>query len=122
MRLLLDANLSPKLVEPLTTVGYESIHVADVGLLRSSDDAIFEYAANEGYVVITADSDFPMMLALRHTSRPSVVLLRHITELPRHRQGELLAENLPLVEEDLHKGAIVSLSPTRLAVRDLPVE
>lgn len=122
MKRLLDANLSPKLVEPLIKTGYDAVHVADVGLLRASDDAIFEYAATEGYVVVTADSDFPMMLALQSTDRPSVVLLRHITELPRHRQDELLAANLPLVEKDLHKGAIVSLSPTRLAVRDLPME
>lgn len=122
MRLLLDANLSPKLLEPLTNAGFETVHVADAGLLRASDGAIFEYAADQGYVVVTADSDFPMMLALRRADRPSVVLLRHIAELPRHRQGELLAANLPLVERDLRQGAIVSLSPTRLAVRDLPME
>ncbi|WP_026820603.1 DUF5615 family PIN-like protein [Arthrobacter castelli] len=122
MRLLLDANLSPKLVEPLTIAGYEAIHVLDVGLLRAKDDAIFKYAADVGCVVVTADSDFPMMLALQRTDRPSVVLLRHIAELPCHKQGDLLAANLPLVEKDLRAGAIVSLSPARLAVRDLPMQ
>lgn len=122
MKLLLDANLSPKLLEPLTMAGYEALHVADIGLLHASDDTIFDRAADEGCVVVTADSDFPMMLALRRAHRPSVVVLRHITELPRLRQGELLMSNLPLVEDDLERGAIVSLSPTRLAVRDLPVK
>lgn len=32
-----------------------------------------------------------------------------------------LIANLPLVSGDLARGAIVSLSPTRLAVRDLPI-
>lgn len=122
MRLLLDANRSPKIVEALSESGFDAIHVADVRLLTASDDAIFEYAANNDYVIVTADSDFPMMLATRRADRPSVVVLRHVTELPRQRHGELLAANLPLVAEDLRRGAIVSLSPTRLAVRDLPVK
>jgi hypothetical protein len=50
-----------------------------------------------------------------------VVLLRHITELPRAQQAALLVANLPAVIEDLDDGAIVSLSPTRLAVRSLPI-
>jgi predicted nuclease of predicted toxin-antitoxin system len=50
-----------------------------------------------------------------------VVLLRHITELSRAQQAALLVANLPTVIEDLDEGAIVSLSPTRLAVRSLPL-
>lgn len=121
MKFLLDANLSPTLIEPLHQAGHDATHVADLGLLRASDDAIFDLAAAEGYVVITADNDFPMMLALQDASRPSVVLLRHVGELPRRAQDALLAANLPAVLGDLAGGAIVSLSPTRLAVRALPI-
>jgi predicted nuclease of predicted toxin-antitoxin system len=32
MKLLLDANLSPKILEPLRQAGYAVQHVADVGL------------------------------------------------------------------------------------------
>lgn len=51
MRFLLDANLSPTLVEPLTHAGYEAVHVSDLGLLRASNDTIFSRAADENYVV-----------------------------------------------------------------------
>lgn len=61
MKLLLDANLSPTLVGLLTDAGYEVLHVADAGLLTATDDTIFEYAVAERCVVITADSDFPMI-------------------------------------------------------------
>ena len=44
MKLLLDANLSPTLVGPLTAAGYEVVHVAELGLLTASDDTIFEHA------------------------------------------------------------------------------
>lgn len=121
MRLLLDANLSPALVEPLVGAGYEVSHVGDLELLAASDDDILARAASDGYVVVTADSDFPMMLATRRASRPSVVLLRHITNLPRHHHSDLLLANLPTVSDALDQGAIVSLSPTRLTVRDLPI-
>ncbi|WP_219416742.1 hypothetical protein [Pseudonocardia nigra] len=61
------------------------------------------------------------LLALRRTASPSVVLLRHVNELPREAQSALLIANLPTVLDDLGCGAIVSLSPTRMAVRRLPI-
>lgn len=62
-----------------------------------------------------------MMLALRHAETPSVVPLRHASDLPPSGQGALLVDNLPSVTKELEAGAVVSLSPTRLAVRELPI-
>lgn len=121
MRFLLDANLSPRLVESLTQAGYQVRHVADVGLVAADDAQIFDHAAEEGDVVITADSDFSTLLASRGTDRPSVILLRQVAELSWDVHAELLIANLPAVVEDLEAGAVVSLSPTRLAVRRLPI-
>ena len=122
MRLLLDANLSPRLVASLAAAGYPARHVSDIGLLAASDDTIFDRAAAEGDVIVTADTDFTMLLAARKSATPSVVLLRHVAELPAHVHAALLIDNLPLVTEDLSHGAVVSLSPTRLAVRRLPIQ
>lgn len=72
-------------------------------------------------MVVTADSDFPMLLALRRAVSPSVVHLRHVNDLSVEQHGALLAANLPNVRRDLERGAIVSLSPTRMAVRSLPL-
>ncbi len=121
MKLLLDANLSPALVEPLAAAGHEVSHVVDVGLVTATDEVIFERAARDRYVLVTADSDFPMMLALSRAHAPSVVLLRHTASVPPSRQGALLVANLPHVAKELEAGAVVSLSPTRLAVRELPI-
>lgn len=121
MRLLLDANLSPRLVQPLMAAGYDTVHVSNLGLLTASDDIILDRAAADEYVVVTADSDFPMLLALRRARSPSVIHLRHIAQLAPDEHGALLLANLPAVAEDLERGAVVSLSPTRLAVRDLPL-
>ncbi len=82
MKLLLDANLSPRIVGALVAAGYEARHVEDVGLLTADDNAIFDYAIASGSVVVTADSDFATLLALRRATSPSVILLRHVAELP----------------------------------------
>ncbi len=121
MKFLLDANLSPKLVTALTAAGHVARHVDEIGLLGASDLVIFDRAAKDGDVLITADSDFSMLLAARGSAGPSVVLLRHVAELPWHEHKALLLANLPAVLSDLREGAVVSLSPTRLAVRRLPI-
>lgn len=121
MRFLLDANLSPKLVAALAAAGHPSRHVDEIGMLRSTDAAIFDRAAADGDVLITADTDFTNLLAARGSTAPSVVLLRHVAELAWREHEALLVANLPSVLADLRAGAVVSLSPTRLAVRRLPI-
>lgn len=121
MRLLLDANLSPRVAESLRDAGFDAVHVADLDLLTATDDEIFDRAAEDGLVVVTADSDFGALLAMRRTMSPSVIHLRHVAELVAEVHTDLLVANLPQIAEDLDRGAIVSLSPTRLAVRDLPI-
>jgi predicted nuclease of predicted toxin-antitoxin system len=121
VRLLLDANLSPRLVAELRDAGYEALHVADLGLLSASDELIFERAATDQWTVVTADTDFSMLLALRAAASPSVVLLRGVAELTWTAHAGLLVANLEAVATDLDRGAVVSLSPTRLAVRMLPL-
>jgi len=44
-----------------------------------------------------------------------------VAELLAEDHVGLLVANLPQIEKDLPRGVIVSLSPTRLAIRDLPI-
>ena len=71
--------------------------------------------------MVTADSDFGMLLALRRTENPSVIHLRAIADLVPDVHAALLIENLGAIEDALMAGAIVSLSPSHLRVRDLPI-
>jgi predicted nuclease of predicted toxin-antitoxin system len=121
MRLLIDANLSPRLVAPLRNEGFDTTHVADIGLATATDSEIFDHAVSEGFAIVTADSDFAMLLALRRSTSPSVIQLRHVAELGSDAHVELLLSNLPAIVEELERGVVVSLSPTRLAIRDLPI-
>jgi predicted nuclease of predicted toxin-antitoxin system len=58
VRLLLDQNLSPRLVSTLADVFPRSIHVSDVGLSRATDEVVWNYAAQHGYVIVSKDAEF----------------------------------------------------------------
>lgn len=121
MKLLLDANLSPTIRAGLEASRHEVAHVGDTELLHASDREIMEYARAHHLVIVTADSDFASMLALADAEGPSVLQLRGVGERSPAVHLELLVENLPAVADDLEQGPVVSLSPTRLAVRRLPI-
>ena len=58
MKLLFDQNLSSRLTRLLGDLYPESIHVREVGLREAEDTAIWEYAKQNGFIVISKDSDF----------------------------------------------------------------
>ena len=58
MRLLFDQNLSPKLVGRLSDLYPDSTHVSFMGLDRSLDEAVWVYAREGGYTIVTKDADF----------------------------------------------------------------
>ena len=122
MRLLVDANLSPVVSEQLKAAGIDASHVYDHDLGTASDEAIAAYAEEEGAAVISADSDFATNLALSGKVAPSLVLFRSADKLIPTQQAALLIANLPMMEPELEAGAVVSLSPTHLRARRLPLK
>jgi predicted nuclease of predicted toxin-antitoxin system len=75
VKLLLDENLSRRLVERLADLFPDSTHVAFHGLLRASDVEIWDFAKAGGYAIVTADSDF-YELATSFGPPPKVIWLR----------------------------------------------
>jgi predicted nuclease of predicted toxin-antitoxin system len=77
LKLLFDASLSPKLVGRLGELFPGSAHVFETGLARSTpDEKIWDFAAAEGFIIVTADSDF-LDLAKSRGSPPKVVHLEN---------------------------------------------
>ncbi|MDE2155540.1 MAG: DUF5615 family PIN-like protein [Xanthomonadaceae bacterium] len=70
-----DENLSPKLVMALNDVFPDSAHVDRVGLGGASDREVWEYARDNGYTLISKDSDFQEM-SLLHGYPPKVIWLK----------------------------------------------
>lgn len=75
MKLLLDQNLSPRLVQRLADLYPDSIHVSKVGLDHSLDRAIWDYARQYDYLIVTKDVDFSEFSLLRGFP-PRVIWIR----------------------------------------------
>jgi predicted nuclease of predicted toxin-antitoxin system len=74
VKLLFDENVSPRLVELLEDGYPGSRHVHSCGLGASADANIWEFAAKDGFTIVTRDSDFRNRSLLRG-SPPKVIWL-----------------------------------------------
>ncbi len=75
MKLLLDENLSFRLVRTLEDLYPGSAHVRQVGLLGAEDVRIWRYAADHAFMLATKDSDF-YVRSLIFGAPPKVIWLR----------------------------------------------
>ena len=99
MKLLFDANLSPRLVRQLIDLFPGSVHLFDLLLPRDAEDeAIWSYAKQNGFDVITTDGDDYRQLARRLGSPPKVILLES-WRFPTKIALELIRGNAILIAE-----------------------
>ena len=75
MKLLLDENLSRRIVPFLQDAYPGSSQVALEGLEQADDDAVWRHARDNGFVIVTKDSDFHE-LSLVRGAPPKVIWLR----------------------------------------------
>lgn len=75
MKLLLDENLSRRLVPLLLTTYPETSQIALLKLEMSSDREIWEYAKSNDFIIVTRDSDFHELGTL-YGAPPKVIWLK----------------------------------------------
>lgn len=121
MRLLLDANLSPRVADLLQASGFDVVHVRHRGMQRAPDADILDLAVREDRVLVSEDTDFGALLAHSGARLPSFVLLRSGDPVTPDEHARLLRESLARVEDELARGAVVVIEPTRLRIRSLPL-
>ena len=75
MKLLFDENLSPRLTAQLSDLFAGSTNVLGLEPRPVSDQRIWEYARQQGFVIISKDNDFEQLAILRGHP-PKVIWLR----------------------------------------------
>src|SRR5262245_47461155 len=121
MKFLIDNALSPTLAALLQQAGHDAIHVRSIGLQHAEDDVIFDRAAAECRILVTADADFATLLAVRSSSQPSVIQFRGEGSRKPDALARTLLANLPQLMDSLENGCIVTFEPARVRVRLLPI-
>jgi len=120
VKFLVDMPLSPELAAWLRDQGHDAVHAAELGLNRAPDVKILARAKQEGRTIITADLDYPRLLALAQTTDPSLILFRDGNWSDADviaRMSEIL---LALTADDLERSIIV-VDRNRVRRRRLPI-
>jgi predicted nuclease of predicted toxin-antitoxin system len=92
MRILIDQNISFRLISRIEKVFPDAFHVKSVSLLNTNDLKIFMYARRNNFdAILTIDEDFINIL-LAHSVPPKIIWLRLHNASIDH-QAEIILKN-----------------------------
>lgn len=105
MRFLVDAQLPPALARFLASLGEEAIHVLDVGLLAADDAAIWTFALQNDWIIISKDEDFPIRASVSKAC-PRIVWVR-VGNCSKAKLLETFHKHWDSIKQELAGGAFL---------------
>ncbi len=120
MKFLVDMPLPPGLAHWLEEAGHDAVHAMTIEMARASDADIIARAALDLRVIITADLDYPRMLALTRTAAPGLILFRG-GDWGGAEVVARMSEILAAMSEDDMSSSIFVVERNRIRRRKLPL-
>lgn len=97
MKLLLDENLSDRIINRIVDLYPDSTHVKTLGLTNTDDAVIWEYAKANDFVIVSKDSDF-YQRSLLYGHPPKFIYLR-IGNSPTSKIVKILREQFDTISQ-----------------------
>jgi predicted nuclease of predicted toxin-antitoxin system len=120
VKFLVDMPLPPALAHWLATQGHDAVHASAVGLDRSADPEILARARQDARTVVTADLDYPRLLALTGAPGPSLILFRG-GDWSEPEVTARMQQILDVMGESELTRSVVVVDRTRVRRRRLPI-
>lgn len=76
MNFLIDMPVTSRAVSRLIAAGHQAVHAASIGLASARDAEILAVARAGRQIIVTADLDYPRLLAIHGAVAPGVILFR----------------------------------------------
>ena len=122
MKLLIDNALSPMVSQAMRDSGHDAIHVRELGMQAAPDTEIFSLAERQARVIVSADTDFGALLALRRKAYPSFILFRKTSGVRPSKLAEQLDAIVRQYGGEIEDGCIITVSNDHIRVRGLPIQ
>ena len=116
MKFLIDRCAGGRLAHWLRSQGYDTVEARERGP-DPGDRVLLEWAAEEGRILVTIDTDFGELVFVRSAGHCGLVRL---PDVPAARRIELMQEVIERHPEELEAGAIVTVRGGRIRISRAP--
>jgi len=115
-RILVDQNVRIEIAEALRKDGHEVVRAGETGSARRDDEALFRWAADNGFTILTFDVDFAERAYWNPEPHAGIVRLRLEPQTPGHVLPFLRAFLSSYHPEHL-KNSLVVLTESKVRIR-----
>ena len=105
MLFVIDAQLPPSLAGALRAVGFDAVHVFDLGLLAATDRQIWQEVRLRSAVLVTKDRDFSLLRAA--SGDGPVILWVRIGNADNRTLISQMLHALPTIARAIERGEAV---------------